>query len=87
MTWAQPDAAVGDWVAQMAYIIGSVNGVSGVKEDRIRHGRVVVELGIMHPLERIRCVGAGRGTIPSSCRRYRPIGKLSAVNRHFHRLT
>jgi len=83
---AQSDAAMGNRASEVAEFSGAMDGVAAAKEDRIRHRCIIVEPGIVHPLQRIGREVADRRPIAASGRRYRPGRKIRAVDRDTHGL-
>src|ERR1035437_5920118 len=83
---AEPDATVRHGAPEVADFSCAVDGVSSVKENRIRHRRVIVELGVMHPLQQIGLVVADRRAVAPSGRRHSPGRKIRTVDRDAHGL-
>jgi hypothetical protein len=82
----QPDAAMGCRSAEPAHILGAVNGVAAIEEHRIRHRRVLILAGIVHPLQILRTEAAARRVIAAPSGRHLPDRIGPAIDRHIHSL-
>src|ERR1700691_4306186 len=86
MRRVQPDAAMRSRTAEPGQIIGAVNGEAIIKEDRVRHRRIVVLPREPAPGHQLRMEYAARRAVAVTAGGNRPVVLHGAVNAHGHAL-
>ncbi len=59
VSWVQTDTTMRGRSAQAPNVVRAVNGIATTEENRVRHGRIVVLAGIVHPSQHCRPITAG----------------------------
>src|SRR5262249_52558901 len=82
----QSDTAVGSGAAEAMDLVTAMDRVTAVEEDRIWHGRVVVQFREPHPFHSLRPIRAAGRAIAGAARRNNPAVAWHAVHRNRHLL-
>ena len=82
----EPHATVRGRAAEMGDFVAAVDSEAAIKEDRMRHRRIVIFAREPTSRQHFRMIGAGRRDMAAPRRRYGPVVARHAVDAHRHAL-